>query len=57
MTWRIVNKSLLIGRYKPDNVSPSSDKPVMKRRKIAAFDFVRFAQPSSTVRHVRFTEN
>ena len=40
MTWRIVKKSLLIGKYKPGVASSGYDEPYVKRRKIAAFDFV-----------------
>jgi len=36
MSWRIVNDSLLIGRYRAS--TPISS---LKRQKIAAFDFVR----------------
>lgn len=40
MTWRVVNESLLIGRY---NVKAGMQlvQPIKAKRKIAAFDFVR----------------
>jgi bifunctional polynucleotide phosphatase/kinase len=39
MSWRIVNDSLLIGRYG----APAATQTIapFKKRKIAAFDFVR----------------
>ncbi|MCJ1469682.1 hypothetical protein MMC07_008318 [Pseudocyphellaria aurata] len=37
LTWRIVNSSLLVGRYRPHPTRQASDAQV-KRRKIAAFD-------------------
>ncbi|KAF2117829.1 polynucleotide kinase 3 phosphatase-domain-containing protein [Lophiotrema nucula] len=38
MTWRIVNESLLVGRYGASTTALSA-KPSMGKRKIAAFDF------------------
>ena len=40
LTWRIVENSLLIGKYKPDIRSTENSASSPKRRKIAAFDFV-----------------
>jgi bifunctional polynucleotide phosphatase/kinase len=40
ITWRVVNKTLVVGKYAADSASarqPSSGKP-----KIAAFDFVGY---------------
>lgn len=37
-TWRIVNNSLLIGRYRTGD--DNGERPPLKRRRIAAFDFV-----------------
>lgn len=39
LTWRIVNSSLLVGRYSPHATRQASDA-LGKRRKIAAFDLV-----------------
>lgn len=39
ITWRVVKQSLLVGTSEPTNIK--GDVPAMKRRKIAAFDFVR----------------
>ncbi|OCK77416.1 PNK3P-domain-containing protein [Lepidopterella palustris CBS 459.81] len=41
MTWRVVNDSLLIGRYQAPTATQST-KSGAKRRKIAAFDFLTF---------------
>ncbi|KAL8849946.1 MAG: hypothetical protein Q9221_005052 [Calogaya cf. arnoldii] len=37
--WRVINGTLLVGRYKPHEPSGSSKPQPSKRRKIAAFDF------------------
>lgn len=38
MSWRIVNETLLVGRY----AAPAASKPARSiKQKIAAFDFVR----------------
>jgi bifunctional polynucleotide phosphatase/kinase len=42
MMWRVVNDSLLIGRYQAATVTQTA-KSGAKRRKIAAFDFVRLS--------------
>lgn len=39
ITWRVVKQSLLVGTSEPTNIK--NDVPAIKRRKIAAFDFVR----------------
>ena len=41
ITWRVVNRSLLVGASTPEPSSTKNDAPAKKRRKIAAFDFVR----------------
>jgi hypothetical protein len=41
MTWRVLNNSLLVGRYKLEISSLGSETIPPKRRKIAAFDFVK----------------
>jgi len=40
ITWRILNNSLIIGRYSTDPAEKRLTEPGT-RRKIAAFDFVR----------------
>lgn len=47
MTWRIVDDSLLIGRFSP-SAAVQLSKPLTKR-KIAAFDFVRCSTEVSTL--------
>lgn len=37
-TWRVVNDSLLIGRYRTGD--DNGEQPPSKRRRIAGFDFV-----------------
>ncbi|MCJ1301277.1 hypothetical protein MMC08_004076 [Hypocenomyce scalaris] len=39
ITWRVVNRSLLVGASTPEPSSTKNDAPAKKRRKIAAFDF------------------
>ena len=39
INWRILNSTLLIGKYTPKTVDKSAE-PASKRRKVAAFDLV-----------------
>lgn len=41
MIWRVVNDSLLVGRYGVAAAATTQAAQSTKRRKIAAFDFVR----------------
>ena len=51
ITWRIVEQSLLVGKYCPRTYPKDIDEPSAKRRKVAAFDFVRFQPVLSGLRH------
>lgn len=50
MIWRVLNNSLLVGRYKPETSSLEGEMIPPKRRKIAAFDFVNHHPPIITTR-------
>ena len=40
VTWRVVNDSLLVGKYMPTEGVGDGEEKHIKRRKVAAFDFV-----------------
>lgn len=48
VSWRIVNKSLIVGKYASDP-SASEKLDSTRRRRVAAFDFVRFYHKISIV--------
>jgi bifunctional polynucleotide phosphatase/kinase len=53
MTWRIVNQSLLVGKYTPTAAPSIEASLAVNRRKVAAFDFVRSIALCIGVSHVR----
>ena len=52
MTWRIVNESLLVGRYGA-HMATLPAKQALGKRKIAAFDFVGLTCNLVDLRHTR----